>query len=214
MRVKRNNRLVDFILYTLTIPVMGSYYKIDYQGYGNIPKKGPALLLPKHQSYQDILIEGMFLKKADRYGNWVMKIGLPAVFEYIGGIGIMRAKDIIKTKSKDRRRERAQKARIIEGKAKDYTEWLYKNNEIIVVHPEGTRKKGKVGNIQRYMIDFTRDVQNRLGIDIAVIPLGIEYESAWKPGSKVWVRAGEPIEANTPDISEIVKLEIKRLSNL
>lgn len=213
MKLKRNNRT-----YSICRPFTDAFilmcHKIECHGRENIPKKGPALLLVKHQSNKDIPLEGYFLNKyCNRYGNWVMKASLPLIFEYIGGIRFKRLKDLKKIRNREKRREELENAKSMNQNAMNYIEWLYKNNEIVVVHPEGKKYPGEIGEIKKSIISFTKQVQEKYGIEIPIIPIGIEYAGKGFR-SKVYLRAGNPINFNSNNIEEIIYNEIKTLSNL
>jgi len=214
MIIKRKNWLYDIFCDHIFQTIINSYHKIDYSGIENIPTKGPALMLPKHQSYKDIELEGLMLKKAGRYGLWYMR-SIPIPFlEYIGGFGnTIRAKDIRKI-SREKREDITRKARLVQGYINSYQEQLYSIGEIVVMHPEGTRNPGKMGDVPHYIFKAAKTAKKKYRIDVPIIPVGIEYENIWKKGSKVWIRAGSQINIDTPDIEETVKKEIKRLSNL
>ena len=213
MKLKRNKTAYDFVSISVDI-FMNLRYKIECSGSENIPNKGPVLLLPKHQTIADILIESIFLKKyCKRKGNWMMKSSLPGILDYIGGIKIKRPKDIRKIKNREERMEVIIKAREDYKKIKDYTEFLYKNREIVVVHPEGTRKKGEMGQLKTELINFTKQIQEKYNMIIPAIPIGIEYVKSF-PKSKIYLRAGKTLDITRPDLMDVLEQEIKKLSNL
>ncbi len=197
---------------------MHLYYKIHYSGTGNIPKQGPALIVPKHLSYLDIILEGMLLRReCSRYGNWIMKdnIPLPQNLLYdLGGIIIRRPGDAREIKDKDERRKFLEKAKEVNKKAMAYVGQLFQKGELVVAHPEGTRTKGMVGPLRKELFEFVLETERRYEIDIPIIPIGIEYGRLWVPFSGINVKVGEPIDANTPNLVEIVRTEIEILSNL
>ena len=195
--------------------VTDAYYHVSYHGAENIPEQGPALLVPKHLSYLDIIFEGIFLKRhCNRQGNWVMKSGLLGILKYLGGIKVMREQDIEKIQDPAERAKKKNDASIFNKQALDYCRFLYSQGELIVVHAEGTRTPGKVGELDRGMLVFTKLAERKLGIKIPVIPIGIEYERLWVPGSRVYIRAGKPIDCRTPNLAETVREEIRKQSNL
>lgn len=213
MKLKRNKTAYDFVSISVDI-FMNLRYKIECSGSENIPNKGPVLLLPKHQAIEDILIESIFLRKyCKRKGNWMMKPSLPGILDYVGGIKIKRPKDIRKIKNKKERREVIIKAREDNKKIRDYTEFLYKNEEIVVVHPEGTRKKGIMGQLKTELINFTKQIQEKYNVIIPAIPIGIEYVKSF-PKSKIYLRAGKTLDITMPNLVDVLEQEIKRLSNL
>src|SRR3989344_5998683 len=93
MKLKRN-AVIWNVSYYMARLIFGFLDNIKYRGYECIPKRGPALLLAKHQSGLDIILEGMMLYRyAGRKGNWIMKDPLPKILELYGGVGIRRPRD-------------------------------------------------------------------------------------------------------------------------
>lgn len=210
MRVKRSEGLYT-AAYRTCSAVMNLRYRLCYSGAANIPGAGPALVLPKHQSMEDIVLEGIFITKyLGRAANWVMKSGLPRVLERLGGIAIGRPCDIHRIGSREERHRAIEAARADNHAAREYVKWLYTKGEIVVVHPEGTRNPGRIGKVKKEFLEFTRRVQEEYGIRIPAIPIGIEYT----PEGDVFVRAGEPLDVSQPDIVEVVEAELGRLSNI
>jgi len=217
MEIKRNNRFYNTFC-PLTSALVNFTYSVKYEDEENIPKEGPALLLPKHQSLWDVLLEGDLLRRHGRFGNWVMKSSLPGIFEYGGGIPITRPKDVLKERKyklngKDILKQR-HKPKNNRG-AGEYIEFLCREGEIVIVHPEGTRVRnsmGKIRGIKNGPIDHVRRVERNFNISIPAIPIGIEYENQEKIGSEVIVRVGEPLDLDAPDLENIVRKEIQKLS--
>ena len=192
--------------------VMGARYRLCYSGAENIPRQGTALILPKHQSMEDIIHEGIFFMKHLRRGAyWVMrKSGLPKVLERLGGVAINRPCDLHKILDREERRKAIEAAKAENDAARGYVKLLYRNGELVVVHPEGTRSPGRIGKVRSDFIDLARAVQEDCGIRIPAIPMGIEYT----PNGEVFVRAGEPLDVSQPGIVEAVEEEMRRLSNI
>lgn len=224
MQLKRKNPFYNLSCAAVSV-FMYLYHNIEFSGAENIPKKGPALLLSKHQSIQDILLEGTFLQNnCGRQGNWVMKSGLPLFFDYLGGIKVKRSQDVKKYIRKNKikgmeRRRLFEETREYNQDAMDYVGRLYRRGEIVVVHPEGTRsEKGRMKPLEEELVvpllNFTKEIQEKYGIKIPVILAGIEYSSIWRPRSKVYLRAGKPLDITQPNIVQIIEQEIRKLSNL
>ena len=210
MEQKRIESLYE-AAYALCRAFIGVRYRPRYSGAENIPHSGPALILPKHQKMDDIILEGLFLmRNMGRAAYWVMKSGLPSALSYLGGISVVRPCEFHSIKDKAARRKAIQDARQLNQNAKSYVEWLYMQGELVVVHPEGTRSPGKTGEVREEHISLARIVQEEQGIKIPAIPMGIEYSKT----GEVFVRAGKPLDVSQPGIAEIVKNEISRLSNI
>ncbi|MCK5150066.1 1-acyl-sn-glycerol-3-phosphate acyltransferase [Candidatus Pacearchaeota archaeon] len=214
MELKRNDRF-----YNIARKIAGDlarvYHNIKYSGEENIPKEGPVLFVPKHRFYRDIVLEAILLHKAcNRFGNWMMASYLPSIFEYCGAFKVARGKEAMKVKDRKKRLRIVEEGKKINEDAFKYVEFLYKKGEAVIVHPEGTRNKKKMGKISNKIFEFTRNFEKYSGIKIPVVPIGIEYKSQGIPRSKVYLRVGKPLDVNTPKLEEIVEKEIKNLSNL
>ena len=156
-----------------------------------IPALGPALILPKHCSYRDILVEGVLLHRATRrYANYVMKTGLSAFLELPGGVRIMRPKDIRRAKDRDQRRRRLEEARRRNSDTIEYLAWLYRSGECVISHPEGTRHADSMGILQKEIVEHLVAVEQQSSIRVPMVPVGIEYVPT-KPRSTIHFRVGE-----------------------
>jgi len=208
MKLRRSNFSYDFCQYSTQF-LMHCTHKIVYDGLENIPEKGPALVLAKHQSYLDIIAEGMLLRTCKRRGSWLMKSGLPGVLEYLGGIKIQRLKDV--NGNREKMRVQVHDAKQFNADSAEYIMWLYSQQEIVVVHPEGTRIPGKVGAIKKNMIEAAKEAESMYNLKIPLIPVGIEYLPSF-PFSTVHISAGNPVDASAQGVEEIIKSEIGKLS--
>ena len=189
-------------------------YNINYSGYEKIPKTGPVLLVAKHQSLLDIILEGVMLyQHVGRAGNWVMKDSLPKFLELWGGIPVKRPRDL-RINGNSNRKELLEKSRQQNKDSERYIEWLYTQNEIVVAHPEGTRLMGAMRNIRPEMIDLAREVEYRHSISIPIVPVGLEYLPSNGLRGKIYVRVGERMSTQDSDVVGKVYNEIKKLSNL
>ncbi|RME31468.1 hypothetical protein D6789_02635 [Candidatus Woesearchaeota archaeon] len=217
MYLRRSDALFT-VARTVTSLCLKAYHCVELEGLEHIPTRGAALMLPKHQHYEDILLEGLALQQRGRKASWVMASYLPKPLVLLGGIPFIRLKDI---KGRLRSLEKEERRRILEDTKRhnqeslDYVAWLYGRGEIVVVHPEGTTT-GARGRMLPVRPDFIRhayDVQERLGIEIPVIPVGLQYYGPRRPRSRVAVRVGRPL-ALSRDVGCLVEREIARLSGL
>tara|TARA_Y100000310_G_C20654534_1_gene801301 strand:+ start:811 stop:1608 length:798 start_codon:yes stop_codon:yes gene_type:complete len=88
-----------FIGVSVSSLVLGGMYNISYENkerLWGLRDKG-FVLLPNHQKWIDIPLEGILLKrKLGREGNYIMKGSLPNwLFEPMGGISIIRDKEMV-----------------------------------------------------------------------------------------------------------------------
>ena len=112
------------------------YHRLAVEGGRNLPREGPALILPKHCAYRDILLEGVLLYRfTRRYANYIMKVGLWGVLELMGGIKVVRPKDIRRIADREQRRAEIRRARAANQQMQGYLDGLYQRGEVVVSHP-------------------------------------------------------------------------------
>ena len=203
IKMKRNEYLTS-IFYHPWAACLDFYYTINFRNteiLKQLDDKG-FVMLPKHQSALDIILEGMLLKRVlGRYGNYVMKDSLPKWLEYIGGISITQGKHLKrmlkKNKNRHSKRDILQEAK----ERRDYVDNTILNlllmDEIVVVHSEGTRSYKEPFSINVPNIKKLLDIQKKLGKDLTFVPLNIKYEDKSKYRSSIELIVGNPI--NVPD---------------
>lgn len=170
------------------------YHRIVIEGAENLPREGPALILPKHRAYRDILIEGIALHRVTgRYASYVMKAGLFGILGLLGGVKIVRPKDLRRLKDREERRRLLMQARERNQETLNYLDWLYRNGELVVSHPEGMRRQDEMGPLQKEIVEELARTEARSGLRLPMVPVGFEYESYSMPGSRVFFRVGEPL---------------------
>ena len=224
MKLKRNY-FFHGIARNFTNLYIKTYHDTNILGAEHIPKQGPALIIPKHQSMKDIPLEGYILDKyVKRNGNWIMR-PFPAqkFFELIGGIYVIREEDVKKDiknienrrseQGKLQRRSILEKAKQTNDKAVEYMKWLYQNNELVVMHAEGTRNYGAMNPINMTLVDDTNQLRKELGIKIPLILMGIDYENVNKFRSNVNVTI-ERLDWDTPNLKQAISSGLERLSGL
>jgi 1-acyl-sn-glycerol-3-phosphate acyltransferase len=198
------------LTWAIGVPLLDFYvtrkYQVHYEG--RLPRKGPYVLLPKHQSLLDIPLEGMFVYQTERTCNFIMRPFIEpfnTLLKLCGGINVVRERDSLSTYEKDYKNRRAAAMGI---------KWL-KEGQPLVIHQEGTRKYKAMRPIR---IKTDSPLEKILEAQIPgnrFIPLGIEYEDVKKEGSHIWVRAGEPIyTSNKQVLREYLETEIPRLSGI
>ena len=214
-QLRRKNLLTHWI--RAVAARLFAYHRILIDGGERLPAEGPVLLLPKHCAYRDIPLEGIvFYRVARRYGTYVMKVGLWGILEGVGGFKIIRPKDIRRIKDREQRRAEIRRARAANEQTQNYLTWLYSQGELVVSHPEGMRYQDGMGPMQREIIDHLLKAEEKLGVKIPLIPVGIEYESYWKPRGRVFFRIGEPLYSDQfedpGDLVDTVGEQIRKLS--
>lgn len=195
--IGKRNLLVVEIVKTIILILTLPFFKVKKEGLGNIPGKSAFVLLPKHQRLMDVPLLGRvtpfplyYIAKHQLFMNPVSKWLITS----LGGLPLNR----------DRPIESRQTLRAIIG--------LLHQGEGIVVFPEGTYFKGKMGTGN---VGIVRLILSRLHLPF--IPVGINY------GKKlirthVLFKYGEPIlcrEDETPDeFMTRLMIEIAKLSGL
>ncbi len=206
-------------------------YEIKYNSYGHIAtladKKRTAVILPRHRSMMDILLEGRaFREHLDRKAYYIMKSSLPfqKYLGYLGGIPITRVKDVRKA-SKDERKAMLRQARqqeeeiytkiipdIITGRYHrivprrireldgTYHTELQEEREIIVIHPEGTRNPNPTPNLQKTILENLLRSQEIAGEQITFIPMNFIYG---KNPKKATISFGPQIKVPDNGIEEL-----------
>jgi 1-acyl-sn-glycerol-3-phosphate acyltransferase len=184
------------------------------------------VLLPNHQSMQDIMLEGCLLQSFfDKHAHYLMKVDFPErvldLFHKLGGIELKRGKDMRKMKEEIRhietdaaspeelRRLREEKRKTAFEAARSRGEEVYghivpsllSQGQIVVSHPEGERSKGKWTEPDispvRKNLRYLLESQNALGKPITFVPLGIHYQAMYVPRSRVTLRVGIPMEVSS-----------------
>ena len=206
---KRRNPLVYGFFKAIAAIIFGLCYRIRVQGVENIPGNGPAIILPKHQYWTDILIVSLALGPQL---NCVAKTELfkfPFVKTFLsllGGVPVDREKTT-KTMGSFR-----------------YILQLLRGREYLVIFPEGKYYRGKVGKgksrliqmILRWQDNREPNDTHQLEDHIPFVPVGIHY------GGKglrkiVNVTIGKPIFAEgeeAPKVTDRIIESIAQLSDL
>ncbi len=189
------------------------YHRLVVEGGSNLPRQGPALILPKHCAYRDILLEGVLLYRITRrYGNYIMKVGLWGILEWMGGVKVERPKDIRRIADREQRRAEIQRARAANQQMQDYLDGLYQHGELVVSHPEGMRYQDELGPLQKGVVEHLVQAEKRLGMRVPLISIGLEYDSYARLGSRVYFRVDEPLYADSfANINELMDHLSQRL---
>jgi 1-acyl-sn-glycerol-3-phosphate acyltransferase len=173
------------------------FFKPQIIGHSNIPDQGPFLLLPKHQRWEDIPLLSMaierplhYVAKYELFRNPVSRMLLSS----LGGLPLNRLNPSESIKSVKKMFD------------------LLKNGEGIVIFPEGTYYKERMGKGHK---GLTRMILSRYRIPL--IPVGINY-SKGKGRMHVRIEIGRPLfSESSSSINKDIDLafiEIARLSGL
>ena len=177
---------------------LAAHFCADLKGAQNLPPP-PYVLLPKHQSMLDIILEGMLVYRTQRiFPHYLMKHTLPDWLGFYGGIPVVRQRD--STSSGERRRNIDALRRAKEVLAE---------KGVLVLHPEGTRFRGAVGELQEAGLAMIVGWQKDLG-RIPLVPVGIRYDR------QIHVRVGVPrlyTSVGKPELQEL-RNDLAQLSRM
>jgi len=218
------------------VRLLNYFYKIEYKHQERLYPLAdkPFVLLPRHQHWFDIPLDGMLLKRAlNRYGNYVMKASLPKIiFEPLGGITIIRQKDLEKLTRKNlytsilesfpvystslqQLKKKAFKDALKEANHKKNRVYSYhlpnllSRDEIIVLYIDGVRLFNKPVEINHSNLKKLQGVQHTLQKPITIVPLDSKYDLVKRT---ITLTVGRPIEFKKDNLEEIVehlKTEVK-----
>ena len=161
---------------------LGRIYRYQVQGLEHLPVPGPAIICPKHQRWEDIPLIGMALPPPLHYIAKAELFRYPFVRELLsawGGVPV------------DRQNPRATLSsfkRLLP---------LLKAGAYVVLFPEGTYVKGKVGPGKHRLIQMLLKFQGEGLALLPFVPVGISYRSCgW--GYDVSVKVGPRLSAPDP----------------
>lgn len=193
---KRSPFFYSFIR-TLSRFVLFPGFRIQTEGLENLPAKGPFVLLPKHQRWEDIPLLAIAIPRPLYYiakHELFMNRASNRFISSLGGIPLNR-KEPLKSRYSMR-----------------YMMELLGKGEVIVVFPEGTYYRDLVGRGQTGLI---RMILPRYSLPF--IPVGINY-SARKGRKPVRIRVGRSVfgdsTVNPREFIDSIMKEIGRLSDL
>jgi 1-acyl-sn-glycerol-3-phosphate acyltransferase len=180
---------------------IGRRFHLRVEGLEHLPARGPAIICPKHQRWEDIPVIGMALPPPLNYIAKVELFRQPVIREVLGAWGGVPV---------DRINPRATLSsfrRLLP---------LLKQRAFIVLFPEGTYFVNRVGPGKHRLIQLLIKLQGQEGLGfLPFVPVGVAYEpGGW--GSAVHVRLGPPLTAPRPRqaaaLTEALMARIARLS--
>ncbi len=180
---------------------VGRYCALSVRGLEHLPAKGPAIICPKHQRWEDIPLIRMALAPPLHYIAKVELFQKPVQREVLwawGGVPV------------DRQNPRATLSsfrRLLP---------LLNQGAFIVLFPEGTYVPGRVGPGKHRLIQLLLKLQGQEGLGfLPFVPVGVAYEPrTW--GYTVHVHLGPPLVAPGPRqaqaLTDALMTRIARLS--
>lgn len=184
--------------------IINSIYSVTFENTNYLEplRRSPLVLLPKHQLFLDILLEGMLLDKyQQRSGFFVMKDSLPSFLDYCGGIRIKREKDLkTKTLSDEQKRKALRDAQEQKKEVHNSMKKVLRHNQVLVIHPEGTRHYKETGEINKSLLQILIKIQKELNLSIPFVPLSINYMGQpYFPRMKVSIDVKKPLYTTSQD---------------
>jgi 1-acyl-sn-glycerol-3-phosphate acyltransferase len=180
---------------------VGRYCSLKVEGLEHLPARGPAIICPKHQRWEDIPLISMALPPPLHYIAKVELFQKPFVREVLGAWGGVPV---------DRQNPRATLSsfrRLLP---------LLTKGAFIVLFPEGTYFADRVGPGKHRLIQLLLKLQGQEGLGfLPFVPVGVAYEPrGW--GYKVHVKLGPPLIApgprQAPALTDALMDRIARLS--
>jgi len=185
----------------LTRQTIGRYFTVRVEGLEHLPARGPVVICPKHQRWEDIPVIGVALPPPLSYIAKVELFRRSLVRELLGAWGGVPV---------DRQNPRATLSsfkRLLP---------LLSEGASLVVFPEGTYFVGRVGPGKHRLIQLLLKLQGQDGLGfLPFVPVGVAYERrGW--GYRVLVRLGAPLivpgPRQAPALTEVLMERIARLS--
>ena len=199
----RRNSVIYSATQCFAHPIFSFFYQMRTEREWEIPRDGPAIILPKHQYWTDIPLVSLcypfplyFVAKKELFHF----PGIRSFLSLVGGIPLDREQSI--------RTFSAIKSLLT----------CFHTSGKIVLFPEGTYVRGAVGPGKNRLIQMILGVQTKLKQPIPFVPMGIHYGPRAGLRRNVEVRIGMPLFASGREdaipFTERIMEEISRLSRL
>jgi 1-acyl-sn-glycerol-3-phosphate acyltransferase len=202
MRMKRSSFIYS-VTRRIARLVFSIFYRIEADRKEVLPDHGPAVILPKHQYWTDIPIVSLAFEPLLHFVAKKELFEYPLIRHYLfllGGIPVDRKESIRTLKS----------FRTVIS--------LLKAGEKVVIFPEGTYFRDRVGSGKSRLLRMILKFQSELEYRIPFIPVGIRYGERVGWRRRVAIRIGHPqfAERESEDtlLTERVMEEIGRLCEL
>jgi 1-acyl-sn-glycerol-3-phosphate acyltransferase len=199
----RRNSFVYSVTRRIARLVFSILYRIETDRREVLPDHGPAVILPKHQYWTDIPIISLAFKPLLHFVAKKELFEYPLIRNYLfllGGIPVDRKESIRTLKS----------FRTVIS--------LLKAGEKVVIFPEGTYCRDRMGLGKSRLLRMILRFQSELEHQIPFVPVGIRYgeRAGWR--RQVAIRIGHPLFAEKESdhilLTQRVMEEISRLCRL
>jgi len=166
----------------LTRQTIGRVFTVRVEGLEHLPARGPAIICPKHQRWEDIIAVGVALPPPLYYIAKAELFVTPLQREFLRALGGVPV---------DRQNPRATLSSFRQILP------LLQQKAYIVLFPEGTYFKGRMGPGKHRLVQMILKLQEQNGLPpFPFVPVGLSYEEI--PRSSGWsvtVRVGTPLSA-------------------
>jgi 1-acyl-sn-glycerol-3-phosphate acyltransferase len=199
----RRSPLLYFACREILRHTWGRLHSVRVQGLEHLPRRGPAILCPKHQRWEDIVAVALALPPPLYYIAKVELFTLPFVREFLRALGGVPV---------DRQNPRATLSSF-----RQIPPLLYQG-AYVVLFPEGTYVPGRVGPGKHRLIQMFLRLQHQNGLGpLPFVPVGLQYHHHSRRFS-VTVQLGPPQRARraqeAPALTHRLMQEIAGLSYL
>jgi len=182
---------------------VGRFFTLRVEGLEHLPARGPAIICPKHQRWEDIPIIGTAISPPMHYIAKVELFQPLLLGEVMGAWGAVPV---------DRQNPRATLSSFKRLAP------LLSQGAYIVLFPEGTYFKARVGPGKHRLIQLLLKLQKQNGLEILpFIPVGVAYEPRGR-GYTAHVKLGPPLAAPGPRqaqaLTDALMARIAHLSGL
>jgi len=170
-------------------------------GLEHLPASGPVIICPKHQRWEDIIAVALALPPPLHYIAKAELFVHPFVREFLRALGGVPV---------DRQNPRATLSSFRQFLP------LLQAQAYVVLFPEGTYVRGRVGPGKHRLIEMLLKLQGQNGLGpLPFVPVGLAYQPE-APGWAVTVRVGPPLSAprasEAIDFTQALMEDIARLS--
>jgi len=197
-------------LWTLIEPTLEAFLDIFYEvRYKGTLPEGPCVILPKHQRFLDIPVDGCFAYRKRGPAHFIMRefpFPLHQILKMCGTIHVVRGEDHARGKYT---KEAAQK---INENAINTAIDLLGKGEVVINYVEGKRTFKKMRPIHirpKSTLYGIINAQKEIG-KVAFVAMGNEYN-----GRNITVRAGNPFyTTSSSELENYLSKELPKLSRI
>ena len=161
-------------------------HPVRVEGLEHLPAAGPAIICPRHQRWEDIVAVALAMPPPLHYIAKAELFVTPCQREFLRALGGVPV---------DRQNPRATLSSFRQLLP------LLQQKSYVVLFPEGTYVRGRVGPGKHRLVQMILKLQKRNGLaPLPFVPVGLIYEP--KPRSSSWtvtVRVGKPHSASGPE---------------